>query len=134
EPTPPPEETAHATPPPQPPEPEPEPEPEPKTPPRVAKGDPARTPPKSRHPRQPSATPLTQRAPAGKGTLQFRVRPYAIVYLNGKNLGQTPFDAIEVPAGKYSAKFVNDELKKNVTQTFELKPGESKIVKVNLEE
>ncbi len=72
--------------------------------------------------------------PVGKGTLAIRIRPFATVFINGKNRGQTPIDPVELPAGTYSLRFVNDELKKNVTQTVELKAGETKVIKLNLEE
>ncbi|HVG63194.1 MAG TPA: PEGA domain-containing protein, partial [Hyalangium sp.] len=72
--------------------------------------------------------------PVGRGTLAFRVRPFATVFINGKNQGQTPFDPVELPAGTYSVRFVNEDLKKNVTQTVELKAGENKVIKLNLEE
>jgi hypothetical protein len=72
--------------------------------------------------------------PVGRGTLAFRVRPFATVFINGKSQGQTPFDPVELPAGTYSVRFVNDDLKKNVTQTVELKAGETKVIKLNLEE
>jgi serine/threonine-protein kinase len=71
---------------------------------------------------------------AGKGKFTFRVRPYATVIVNGKNLGQTPFAPVELPAGKYQVQFINDDLKKNLIQRHELKPGEEKIIKLNLEE
>jgi serine/threonine-protein kinase len=70
----------------------------------------------------------------GKGTLAFRIRPFAMVFINGKLQGQTPFAPVELPAGTHSLRFVNDDLKKNVTQTVELKPGENKVIKLNLEE
>jgi serine/threonine-protein kinase len=72
--------------------------------------------------------------PAGRGTLAFRVRPFATVFINGKSQGQTPFAPVELPAGTYSLRFVNDELKKNVSRTVELKAGENRIIKLNLEE
>ncbi|WP_224240750.1 serine/threonine protein kinase [Hyalangium gracile] len=82
-------------------------------------------------PRPPKPAPT---APVGKGTVVFRVRPYATVILSGRNLGQTPFDPVETPAGRYTVQFVNEDLKKKITQAFELKPGETKVIKINLEE
>ena len=70
----------------------------------------------------------------GKGTLVFRVRPYATVLVNGKSLGQTPFAPVELPAGTYTVQFINEDLKKNLIQRHELKPGENKTIKLNLEE
>jgi serine/threonine-protein kinase len=68
----------------------------------------------------------------GKGTLEFRVRPFATVFINGKNYGQTPFAPVELPSGTYNVKFVNEELNKTVPQTIVLKPGENKVIKINL--
>ncbi|WP_224368679.1 serine/threonine protein kinase [Hyalangium versicolor] len=82
-------------------------------------------------PTRPAASASTA---VGKGTVVFRVRPYATVILSGRNLGQTPFDPVETPAGKYTVQFINDDLKKKVTQAFELKAGETKVIKINLEE
>jgi serine/threonine-protein kinase len=137
EPTPPPQIAEAPTPGPSPTPPTPQPSPEPETPPKVAELDPRPTSPRTpKTPKQPSVTQKTPKTPVvvGKGTFSFRVRPYATVIINGKNLGQTPFDPVEFPAGKYTVRFVNDDLKKNVTQVHELKPGENKVVKLNLEE
>ena len=84
--------------------------------------------------RPPPATkpPVTQ--VVGKGTFVFRVRPYATVLVNGKSLGQTPFAPVELPAGTYTVQFINEDLKKNLIQRHELKPGENKTIKLNLEE
>lgn len=85
-------------------------------------------------PPKPRPTKPPASAPKGKGTVSFRVRPFATVFINGKNYGQTPFDPVELPSGTYSVKFVNDELKKAKTQQLVLKPGETQVLKVNLEE
>jgi serine/threonine protein kinase len=117
--------------------------PEPEQPPAMAALPP--TPPKpeprpkpapvSKPVRPPPATPKPAVAQvAGKGTLTFRVRPYATVIVNGKSLGQTPFAPVELPAGTYTVQFINEDLKKNLIQRHELKPGESKTIKLNLEE
>jgi hypothetical protein len=98
-----------------------------------ARGGKKPTAPKLRGTTPAASKPLAAK-PVGKGTLAFRVRPFAMVFINGKSYGQTPFDPVELPAGAYSLKFVNDELKKNVTQSVELKPGEDKVIKLNLEE
>jgi len=92
--------------------------------------------PKSQTPKSRVTNPTVSKTPkpAGKGTLAFRVRPFATIFINGKIQGQTPFDPVELPSGTYAVKFVNDELKKSITQTVELKPGENKVIKLNLEE
>jgi serine/threonine-protein kinase len=71
--------------------------------------------------------------PVAKGTLEFRIRPYAIVSLNGKVLGQTPLAAVEVPEGTHTLRLVNKELGKDVVKTVEVKAGLPTIFKHNLE-
>jgi serine/threonine protein kinase len=109
----------------------PVPEPAPSTPPRT---EPRVTKPRSTQPPKPSTPKASATPVAGKGKFTFRVRPFATIILNGKNLGQTPFAPVELPAGKYQVQFINDELKKNLIQQHELKPGEDKIIKLNLED
>ncbi|HLK99511.1 MAG TPA: PEGA domain-containing protein, partial [Myxococcaceae bacterium] len=84
--------------------------------------------------RPPAAVKTTSPPVVGKGTFVFRVRPYATVLVNGKSLGQTPFAPVELPAGTYTVQFINEDLKKNLIQRHELKPGENKTIKLNLEE
>jgi eukaryotic-like serine/threonine-protein kinase len=90
--------------------------------------------PKTPGPRTPRPPSVATPPVVGKGTFVFRVRPYATVILSGRNLGQTPIDPVETPAGKYTVQFVNTELNKKITQAYELKPGETKTIKINLEE
>jgi len=88
-----------------------------------------------------AATPSRVRASASarrattvaKGSLEFRVRPYAVVSLDGKVLGQTPFAAVEVPEGRHTVRLVNKELGKDVTRTIDVKAGQSNVFKLNLE-
>ncbi|WP_164017368.1 serine/threonine-protein kinase [Pyxidicoccus trucidator] len=80
---------------------------------------------------RPTARPAASTA---KGTLEFRIRPYAVVSLNGKVLGQTPFDdPHEVPVGKHTLRLVNKELQKDVTRTIEVKANQPTVFKLNLE-
>ncbi|NTX64652.1 protein kinase [Myxococcus sp. CA051A] len=65
------------------------------------------------------------------GMLEFRIRPYAKVVLNGKDLGQTPIDPIAAPEGKNTIKLINHELGKEVTQTFVVKAGQNNTFKYN---
>ncbi|WP_164010162.1 serine/threonine protein kinase [Pyxidicoccus trucidator] len=66
------------------------------------------------------------------GTLEFRIRPYAIVYLDGKKVGETPFAPIDVPEGIYAVTAVNPKLGKKVTRSIEVKAGEANVFKLNL--
>ncbi|MBZ4417063.1 serine/threonine-protein kinase [Myxococcus sp. RHSTA-1-4] len=78
--------------------------------------------------------PAVQRPrPAAKGTLELRIRPYAIVSLDGKVLGQTPLAPVEVSVGRHTLRLVNKELGKDVTRTIEVKAGEPNMFKLNLE-
>ena len=87
------------------------------------------TPPPSERPRV-TARPTVFTA---KGTLEFRIRPYAVVSLDGKVLGQTPLAAVDVPVGKHTLRLVNKELGKDVTKSIEVKAGEPNVFKLNLE-
>ncbi|MCY1018119.1 serine/threonine-protein kinase [Pyxidicoccus sp. MSG2] len=66
------------------------------------------------------------------GTLEFRIRPYATVYLDGKKVGETPFEAIDVREGLYVVTAVNPKLGKKVTRSIEVKAGEANVFKLNL--
>ncbi|MFY1826907.1 protein kinase domain-containing protein [Myxococcus fulvus] len=71
-------------------------------------------------------------ARAMKGTVEFRIRPYAVVYLDGKKLGETPLGIIDVPEGSYTVTAVNSRLGKRVTRSFEVKAGAANVFKLNL--
>ncbi|WIG96225.1 protein kinase [Myxococcus sp. SDU36] len=77
--------------------------------------------------------PVQKVAPVAKGRLEFRVRPYAVVSLDGKVLGQTPFPAVEVPVGRHTVRLVNKELGKDVTRTVDVRAGQPNVFKLNLE-
>ncbi|RKG68614.1 PEGA domain-containing protein [Corallococcus terminator] len=68
------------------------------------------------------------------GTLEIRIRPFATVHLDGKELGQTPLAPIEVPAGRHTMRLVNKRLEKDVTRTVDVNAGEQNVFKLNLED
>ncbi len=70
---------------------------------------------------------------ARSGRLEFRIRPYATVFLDERKLGDTPLPTQVVPVGKHTLRLVNEALGKNVTIEVVIKPGEN-IVKHNLKE
>ncbi|AFE09880.1 serine/threonine protein kinase [Corallococcus coralloides DSM 2259] len=76
------------------------------------------------------ATPVRRELPKGK--VEFRVRPFGTVYLDGKNLGQTPFAAVEATEGSHQVRVVNKDLGKDVTRAFEVKAGQDNVFKLNL--
>ncbi|HEX8441766.1 MAG TPA: protein kinase [Archangium sp.] len=71
-------------------------------------------------------------APVQKAVLEFRIRPYATVVLDGKSLGQTPLAPIEVTVGSHSVQLINKDLGKDVTRSVEVKAGQSNQFKYNL--
>jgi serine/threonine protein kinase len=79
-----------------------------------------------------SPEPAAPQLSPAKGTLEFRIRPYAIVVLNGKQLGQTPLAPTEVAAGTHTVQLINTDLGKRVTRTVEVRAGQSNVFKANL--
>ncbi len=66
--------------------------------------------------------------------VEFRIRPFATVYVDGKQIGQTPFDPVSLSVGKHKVRLVNETLGKNVTLDFVVKPGEENVFRANLNE
>jgi hypothetical protein len=64
-----------------------------------------------------------KKKPAGKGTISIFVHPWAIVFVDGQRLRQTPIANYELPAGKHTFQLVNDGLGKKETLTVNIKPG-----------
>jgi serine/threonine-protein kinase len=75
---------------------------------------------------------VTSRRELPKGKVEFRVRPFGLVYLDGKPLGQTPFAAVEATEGMHKVRVVNYDLGKDVTKSFEVKAGQDNVFKLNL--
>ena len=67
------------------------------------------------------------------GRLVVRVLPWAAVYIDGRMVGTTPFEPIDVPSGLHCLQFVNDELHVKRSTTVEIRPGETSIVQQKLE-
>ncbi|RKH55091.1 serine/threonine-protein kinase [Corallococcus llansteffanensis] len=74
-----------------------------------------------------------RRPTLARGRLEFRIRPFAMVYLDGRPLGQTPFGAVETTEGRHQIRVVNKDLEKDVTKTFEVKAGQENVFKLNLQ-
>ncbi|AKF79010.1 serine/threonine protein kinase [Myxococcus fulvus 124B02] len=71
-------------------------------------------------------------ARAVTGTVEFRIRPYGVVYLDGKELGETPLGIIDVPEGHHTITVMNSRLGKRVRRSFEVKAGTANVFKLNL--
>jgi serine/threonine-protein kinase len=70
-----------------------------------------------------------KRIVVAQGTVEFRVRPYATVIVDGtKSLGQTPFGPVQLYEGRHTVKLVNRDLGKEVDLELVVKPG-TNIVK-----
>ena len=82
----------------------------------------------------PAEPPAAAAPGTANGQLEFRVRPYASVYLDGKALGETPLSSLEVAGGVHQIRLVNAELKKDESFEVSIKAGQSTIVKRDLSE
>ncbi len=78
-----------------------------------------------------SAAPLKPRpaitrpaAPVGQGQLVIFVKPWATVWIDGKQWGQTPFRE-SVPSGTHKLKLVHDDSGRTERFTITIKPGET---------
>ncbi|HEX5746136.1 MAG TPA: protein kinase [Archangium sp.] len=74
------------------------------------------------------------KAPApklAKGLVEFRIRPYATVFLSGRELGDTPLDPVELLAGNYTVKLVNKDIPKTVTLSIRVVAGDITVVRHN---
>jgi hypothetical protein len=88
---------------------------------------PAAPAPKDKHEHH-AAAPKTKE-PAGKGTLSVFVRPWAIVYVDGNRLRQTPVQAYELPAGKHKIELVNDPKGKKEKLEITIEPNQSQEIR-----
>jgi serine/threonine-protein kinase len=64
---------------------------------------------------------------AKKGELAIIVKPWAMIWLNGKSLGQTPFRE-PIPAGRYRLRIANDDVGKDETTTVTVNPDKTTTV------
>jgi serine/threonine-protein kinase len=125
--------TAPATAQPQPVVPPPQPMPPPPPPPQpvaeVAERPPEPRPEQPVETQEPTAVQPARRKVAQKARLEFRIRPHAIVFLDGKALGQTPFPAIQASIGTHTVRLINRDLDRDITRTIEVKAGQPNIFK-----
>ena len=89
-------------------------------------------PPPTPEPPRPKPHPPTvkePKEPAGKSALSVIVRPWAIVYVDGTRLRQTPVTDFELPAGKHTIELVNESKSRREKITVTLKPGEPEVIR-----
>jgi serine/threonine-protein kinase len=64
--------------------------------------------------------------------VEFRVRPYAFVYVDGHPLGQTPFTPVRISEGVHRVKLVNTALGKEVTVSVSIPARHDWVFRYNL--
>ena len=67
------------------------------------------------------------------GKVDFRIRPYAEVFIDGKKVGDTPFPPLTLTTGHHKLRVVNEKLNKDLAIDLNVKPGEN-VFKLNLKE
>ncbi|MBW2261069.1 MAG: serine/threonine protein kinase [Deltaproteobacteria bacterium] len=68
---------------------------------------------------------------AGKGRLDINARPWARVFLDGKDVGYTPLILKRVPAGRHVLRLVNPDLGKERKIGVKVKPGTVRKIAVD---
>jgi len=65
--------------------------------------------------------------------IRLKVSPYANVFIDGKSIGEVPpTRTYEIEKGKHTIEFVHSELNKKYTVEVEIKAGESKEIRMNM--
>jgi eukaryotic-like serine/threonine-protein kinase len=67
------------------------------------------------------------------GRLELRIRPYATVSIDGREIGDTPLPAQTLSVGRHRVRLLNPRLDKDVVLEVLIKPGEN-LLKHNLKE
>jgi serine/threonine protein kinase len=68
--------------------------------------------------------------PAGPGQLQFYVKPWADVYVDGNKVGTTPLRPLELPAGRHEVQLRHPDFAP-LTRTVTVEPGRTAKIEVN---
>ncbi|MFW6369265.1 MAG: protein kinase domain-containing protein [Myxococcota bacterium] len=66
------------------------------------------------------------------GELRFRVVPWAVVHLDGEEIGMTPLPPRQIPSGRHQVRLVNEQLGVDRTMDVEVVGGETATVNVDL--
>src|SRR5262249_22642485 len=85
-------------------------------------------PPKHEHKPRPA---VAAKEPVGKATLSVFVRPWAIVYVDGARLRQTPVQAYELNSGKHTIELVNESKAKREKMIVNLNPGDTHEIRLD---
>ncbi len=93
-----------------------------------AKAEPTAKVEKPDHGKKTVAVVKTTKEPAGKGSISIRVRPWAIVYVDGGRIRQTPILNYELPAGKHTIELLNEPKGKREKIPVTIKAGGSEDI------
>jgi serine/threonine-protein kinase len=77
--------------------------------------------------------PQAPAAPIVSGQVEFRVRPFGAVWVDGKFLGETPMAPASLPVGAHQVRVVNRDLGKEVNKQLDVKEG-SNVFRHSFEE
>ena len=79
------------------------------------------------------ATPPGRTRPARKamGTVELRIRPWAMVVVDGAPMGETPMSDLQLSVGRHSVRLVNRPLGKDVSIPLQVRSGHQQL-KYNL--
>jgi serine/threonine-protein kinase len=69
---------------------------------------------------------------AGVGSLAFRVRPWAEIFVDGRSVGVSPVPPVTLPAGRHHVLLRNRDLSKERAVTTTVARGETTTLKVDL--
>jgi serine/threonine-protein kinase len=90
--------------------------------------------PASAPPKAAQIAPAAATSPAGgTGVLRINSRPWSIVTIDGKKIGNTPQMNVVLPAGSHSVHLVNPQFGFKKTVKVKLAPGETQTKIVDLQ-
>lgn len=79
-----------------------------------------------------AARPATPKAPRGRGWLELRVHPWAEVWVDGRKMGVTPVEPIELTAGRHQLRLTNPDAAIERKVSFSVVPKATVLINVNL--
>jgi serine/threonine-protein kinase len=80
----------------------------------------------------PKAKPSAPNALVRRGKLSLDTSPWTRVFLNGKELGDTPLLEVTVPAGRHLLLLVNEQKNLKRSVEVEIEPGKTTVKKLRL--
>lgn len=68
------------------------------------------------------------------GTIEFNVKGTVTVFLDGRELGQTPLKPVKVLSGKHQLRLVNQALGIDHTEELDVRPRQRSTLEISFEE